>query len=201
MSSESAATPAETTETRKTCPLCGATVFPQYRKCQFCGSLLEQTETVEAQPERQSNDNQWISYAILAMPVLITLSLLIFVIPLHAMHSPFSRMGMVLGIGFMTSAALAAVDAQQLGAGRTKNAGPYPPAVWYLFFLFLLPVAFPLYVKQRAQAGHPDRTKIAIALAALLTITILLTAIITSRKQSRWHADANRNAISLVAAI
>ncbi|MEI7635174.1 MAG: hypothetical protein WCK47_12940 [bacterium] len=165
---------------RRTCVLCGGTVFDGQTKCSYCGTVLESSPPAQAAPgpAESSAESTFDKFgsALVAIPIAGVIVLWLWIARLTLLQSPGIKLFMVALVTFIACAAVAATEASRLGMGPTEGA-QHPtkepgPGLWFILITVLWFVAYPLYMILRVNYGAKDLRKAAIAVVVVFALSL-----------------------------
>ncbi len=138
-------------EPTKPCPFCGEKILAVAIKCKHCGSDLQAQAGSAAKKPGEA-----LGILMLVLPLVGVALIWLWIANMNLLQGPRTALGVVLGLVVLGTAALAAVEASQLGMGSrpdSKGKQGSGPITWFFGTVLLWIICFPLYLFQRSRYG------------------------------------------------
>lgn len=159
------------------CPLCDGTVYVTDAKCRYCGTLLLETESGQAETPEEAKASDRFGPGLLGVPVAGSVVLLGWVGRLNVLQNPIPPLVTIAVITVIVSAVIVGLEAAAIGTGRGKKDEDgglnLTPVQWILFTLLAWPVGFPLYCRARSRHGLKNLLEPGAILTVLFVAVVL----------------------------
>lgn len=145
----------------KACPMCGEEILAVAKKCKHCQTIFKEGHGIQetGQTSHSSSSNSGVIGTImLLVPLVTTLLIWFWVGSMNLLQNPGNTMTVLGLLTVILTAILAAVEAQQVGAGKRddvddKGKKRSGPGAWFAVVLLLWVVGFPAWLYQRGKYG------------------------------------------------
>src|SRR5260370_30782763 len=140
------------------CSECGRDISDRAPACPGCGASVLSSGTGEAAPVQSSRERasptktrEVIGVVLLLVPAAAALLLYFWISGMNLLQNPTQALNAIVGLTIVATAALAAIEASQLGIGAGgKESGPI---AWFFFVALLWVIGYPAYLWSRSKHG------------------------------------------------
>ena len=175
---------------KKQCPFCGEEILAIASKCKHCRSNLDSdTQSATATQGRTPVDY---GPLLLGIPVVASLLIIFWVSNMNLFQSPSET---ILGISVLTiisTAIVAAIEAQKLGMRSDRSVGSYSPAIWFFLIALLWIVGYPAYLYKRKKWGAKNMLIPSLLIAAIFLSSAVAMEILIEQKKAEIRAEMSK---------
>lgn len=154
----------------KNCPYCAEVILAAATRCKHCGSDLRPGQATG--PKKDTGE--LFGILMLCCPVIAAMLIWFWVGSMNLLQNPRSALTFITVATIIVTAILAAVEANQLGFGRSssgkKETGPIG---FFLGILLLWVVSYPYYLYQRRKKGKKNLLVGGIVVALVFMLSLL----------------------------
>ena len=187
-------------ETLKRCPFCVEEILVDAKKCKHCGSALEEGASVSViKPYAAANYGLFL----LVCPAIATALIWFWVAQMNLLQSPASTLAFILGGVIVTTALVAAMEADKVGMKSDRKKGTYSPISWFFIIAFLWLVGYPAYLYKRRHYGLPNLLAVGIAVAAIFlgSWALMSSAIEDQKEEMRGKLEGVQKSLAALGAL